>query len=622
MFEESKDLTTGSTTLAQKCRDYYDGYQLTDEEKEVLRKRKQPAVVLNLVGQKGDYYMGVEAQSRTDPKAYPRTPNSEDSAEAATDSIRYVCDNSDFDNTASECFSNLVIEGTEACIIEVVGKKKEIIPRWVPWDRCFYDPHSIRRDFSDATYMGVVAWMDLDVAQSKWPKAKDSLETQVNEHNQFDDKPSHWTDSKRRRVMAVEIYFQRGGKWLRAMFTKGAVLEEAADSVYLDEDGSPANAMEMQSYKTDRKGGRYGALAIYLDSQDEVNKRKSKSLHAMSTRQTWSKKGRIENIPAFKREAAKPDGHIEFPEEGVLDKDFGLMPDTGMSAQQFAMYQESVQQIDRTGPNSANVGNSDNASGRAIQSQQQAGLTESAPLYDAHAQFKKRIYRKIWNCIRQFWNEERWVRVTDDEENVKFVGLNHPVTYREHLEKQHGPIPDEHPMAQDARLDSVMKVENKVGELDVDIIIDEMQDVVNLQAEQAELILRMFEANPQGVPWEAVVESSQLRARNKQKVLGKGDPEREQQALQAQQEQKQKENALFTLEMEGRQLELKGKEVEIQDKQASIAERQTKIDESEVKQEKEKSEILLNMEELNRARVERKVFTLDPTGKIRAKANV
>ena len=154
----------------------------------------------------------------------------------------------------------------------------------------------------------------------------------------------------------------------------------------------------------------------------------------------------------------------------------------------------------------------------------------------------------------------------------------------------------------------MVKTENKVDELDVDIIIDEVQDVVNLQSEQAELILRMFEANPQGVPWEAVVESSQLRSRNKQKVLGKGDPEKEQQALAQQKEQAEKQNMLFQLELQAKQLELQDKQVSIQDKQKSIQVSDSKLAESEIDNEKKKSEILLNMEELNQARTERNVF--------------
>ena len=534
MFEESKDLSDESRSLAERCRDYYDGDQLTADELATLRRRKQPPVVNNRIAPKVDYLLGVEAQTRTDPKAYPRTPNSDDAAEAVTDSIRYVCDNSDFDLTASECFENLTIEGVEACIIEVVGDKKEIIPRWVSADRSFYDPHAIRRDFSDSTYNGVVAWMDVSFARSKWPKSGDDIDAQISDHD-YPDKPSYWTDSGRKRIMVCEMYFERPNGWYRAVFTKGTLLEPVELSAYKDEDGAPCNAMVMQSYKIDRRGCRYGAVKILLDIQDEINKRKSKSLHASNSRQTWSKAGMLEDINGFKREVAKPDGHIEFPVAGEFGKDFGIMPDSGMSAQQFAMYQESVSQIDTVGANSA-AGASSQSSGRAIQALQQAGQLELGKLFDSHSQFKKRVYRKIWNCIRQFWTEERWVRVTDDEENVKFVGINKAVTVKQKIEAKFGPIPADHPINQDPRVNSVAEVQNRVAEIDVDIIIDEVPDTVNLQSEQLEMLMKMYQANPNGVPWEAIIEMSSLR--NKDKILGKDDPGAEQRnQLQQQAEQ-------------------------------------------------------------------------------------
>lgn len=542
-FEGSKDLSDTTRTLAERCRDYYDGDQLTSEERATLKARKQPIVINNRIAPKIDYMRGVEAKTRTDPRAFPRTPNHEDGAEAATDSIRYVCDNSDFDVTSSECFENLAIEGTEACIIEVTDKK-EIMPRWVPFDRCFYDGHSSRRDFGDSTLSGVVSWMDVVDAEAQWPEAKDELHSTMAEYGHYKDKPNLWVDSSRKRVMVVEMYFKHKGVWHRAVFARGAMLEEPKPSAYINEDGEPENPMVMASFKIDRKNNRYGAVKLLLDLQDEINKRRSKALHAMNTKQTWSKSGALDDVNNFKKEVAKPDGHIEFPQEGEFGKDFGVMPDTSMSAQQFSMYQESIQQIDSVSANAANVGNVAADSGRAIEALQQGGMLELANLFDTHAQFKKKIYRQIWNRIRQFWTEEKWVRVTDDESNTKFVGLNKPVTTKDKLEEQFGPIPEGHPIAQDPRLGTVMEIQNRVEELDVDIVIQEVPDVTNLQSEQFDALVKLYQANPNGIPWEQIIQASTLR--DKDKILGRDDPQAAQrnQMQQAAQQTQIKEQQL------------------------------------------------------------------------------
>ncbi len=96
--------------------------------------------------------------------------------------------------------------------------------------------------------------------------------------------------------------------------------------------------------------------------------------------------------------------------------------------------------------------------------------------------------------IRQFWTEEKWIRVTDDDRNVKFVGLNKRVTLGDKLAQLQ---PKEAPqMVQqlglsgpyDPRLKEVVDVENDVTGLDVDIVIEEGPDLSSLQLEQFELL--------------------------------------------------------------------------------------------------------------------------------------
>jgi hypothetical protein len=92
MFEEAEDATREARKLAERDRDYYDGKQWTADETSALEKRKQPVVTYNRIQRKVDYLSGLEKQQRKDPKGFPRTPKDEKAADAATDAIRYVCD--------------------------------------------------------------------------------------------------------------------------------------------------------------------------------------------------------------------------------------------------------------------------------------------------------------------------------------------------------------------------------------------------------------------------------------------------------------------------------------------------------------------------------------------------
>jgi len=138
--------------------------------------------------------------------------------------------------------------------------------------------------------------------------------------------------------------------------------------------------------------------------------------------------------------------------------------------------------------------------------------------------------------------------VTDSEENLRFVGLNQPITQAEQtLKEQLGmKLSDireqfqqelQQLYQQQPAMQQIVNTENDVVEIDVDIIIEEVPDVVNLQSEQFELLVQMYQANPEGIRWEDVIAMSTLR--NKNRILGKELTPEEQQAQAQQQEQQQ-----------------------------------------------------------------------------------
>ena len=98
-YEAWADATNLSRPLIERDRDYVDHKQWTSNEARTLQDRGQAAVVMNRIKPKVEFMRGLESQSRTDPKAFPRTPKHEDDAEAITDALRFVADNTDLDQT-------------------------------------------------------------------------------------------------------------------------------------------------------------------------------------------------------------------------------------------------------------------------------------------------------------------------------------------------------------------------------------------------------------------------------------------------------------------------------------------------------------------------------------------
>jgi hypothetical protein len=527
-FEEAEELSLSSRTLAEKCRDYYDHKQWTAQEAATLRKRKQPVITRNRIKPKIDYLRGIELQTRTDPEASARTPGDEDAAQTATDAVRYVYDSTRFAKIKSDVFENLAIEGTGGVEVYCKPGKKGAIDihiRRYHWDRLGWDPHSRERDFSDTLYRYAVVWMDYDRASERYPEKDDVLSGTFSQEgtlsSTYDDAPrQRWADARRKRVRIVKLEFIQGGEVWVCEFTRGGFLAEPEPSPYLDDMGAPEWSIIMQSSHVDRDGNRYGYVKAWIDIQDEINKRASKHLHLVSVRQTFSTEGGGEDVQKLKMELAKPDGHLKFT-RGEFGKDFGVLPNLDQASAQFQLLQEAKQEIDSIGVNGAMAGNeSRDLSGVALRKLQQGASTELKPLFESIAQFDNQVCRAVWNRVKQFWTAEKWIRVTDDDEAPRWIGLNIPVTVGDQIKEETGEIPAE--IQDDPRLSTVVGIRNNIAEIDVDFTITEVPDVVNAMQEQFEALVKIFPAVPddkKSAAFEMLLEASTLR--NKKKFMDK-----------------------------------------------------------------------------------------------------
>jgi hypothetical protein len=309
-----------------------------------------------------------------------------------------------------------------------------------------------------------------------------------------------------------------------------------------------------------------------ISPQDEINKRRSKGLHLITMRQFRMSPSSTQSMDTIKRELAKPDGGIQ----GDKD-DFEILPTNDMAAANLQLLQEAKAEIDLLGANAALAGKNENElSGRAILAQQQGGMVEVARMFDRLRALSISVYRAIWNRIRQFWTDERWIRVTDDERNLKFVGLNQKVTVA--MLAQDAAKGDEKALATARKLvgpavdaamqgdqkaqmalglfvqqngHSVVEVRNAVNELDIDIVIDEGMDTPSVQAEQFETLAKMLPSAPpnlQPILWESLFESSALRG--KEQILEKFNQPPPPAVQEAQQRQQQIAEAGAVAEVE------------------------------------------------------------------------
>jgi len=479
---------------------YYHSKQWTDAEVKELKRRGQPVTTKNRIKRKVDFLVGVEQRLRRDPKAYPRNPNGDQAAHVATASLRHVEDNTNWDAMASAATRDALIRGIGVTWqgVKVVGGKAEVRKHWVPADRFFYDPRSEQFDFSDARYLGEWQWLDIDEAVEMLPFGANKIEELASSGQQegalstlpqeFDkDKNWHtWIDYKQRRIRLVLIWYKYRGNWMFDYLVGPISLcddDYDCKSPYQGEDVPTDHPYRAWSPYIDERGDRYGVVRDMIPIQDEINKRTSKMLYMLTVRQFSGEKGAVDDVDKLKREMARPDGYLEF------NRGFQFQPvDQSQQTQgQFELLQEAKQEIENLGPNPGLIGRGvESQSGRAILAQQNSGMTELSPVFENMREWKLSVYRKDWLLIRQFWNGERYIRITSDPQAIQFLNIN--------------------AIRQDPNTGQ-MGVENAIAEMDVDIILDEGPDTVTMREE---LVQQLSQLGPEAVSVELMIELSNL----------------------------------------------------------------------------------------------------------------
>jgi hypothetical protein len=486
---------------------YYSGDQWTREQLETLRKRKQPPITFNLVDIMCDGSVGVLAQTRGDPKAYPRTPDSEEAAEVATESIRAVLDGSNWEADETEAIRQAYVGGIAVAQLEFVegdNQDDDIIVSRIDPTTFFYDPRSIEADFSDARFMGVSKWCTPDDIDEMFPGTADDIQDCLDggEMTAFDsDRDALWVQG-RTRIRLVEHWYKKGGVW-RYVFYAGNVQLAAGVSPHMDERGKPICRFFAFVNRIDQDGDHHGFVRRMKGPQDAINQHRSKALHIMNTRQIKMRRGASSaEIDEARREAARPDGVLLWdntPDEVEVNQ-----PATEF-LQQTQYYSDAKAMMEQFGPTQAALHG--DKSGRAVAMIMQAGMAQLGPFVTNLRNWRLRIYKAIWAQVKNTWTNERIIRVTADQEAPKFLAVNQvqrdPATGMPAIDPRTG---------QPA-------IVNALSTMNVDIILDEGPNSVNVMSDVFDLLGTLAQ-NKVPVPPAALIEASSLPGSVKKKLIG------------------------------------------------------------------------------------------------------
>lgn len=493
--------TKSGTEIAEQkdSRRMYHGAQMTWTQLEVLRKRRQPPMTWNRINRKINGVVGLVSRGRSDPKVLPRRPDMESNVELANQALLYVLDETGFRLTTDGwCLLQCAIEGI--CGVQIVlsqGDKgdPDISLPWVIGDEFFYDPKSYKADFSDARYLGISKWVDVNEAIEMFSDKAELLNGLVEGDSDMttnSDREYRWIITATRRIRLVEHWYKYKNKWRWALYAAQVKLDQGV-SPFFDEKGKSAHSFLMFSAAIDHDGDRYSFVRNLKGPQDALNQGKMKMLHIANTKLVKGEKGAVDNVEKARQEVARPDGYIEVNPGKQWE-----VVDTKADLTAFSQFTEDAKnELDSwANINLAQLNGQALAqiSGRALELLRQPGMAELAPFILNYRAWKLQLYRLLWSTIQRYWTGERWIRITRDQKLAQFIQINGTG-----LDQWGRPV-----------------LVNALGALDVDILIEEGPDIASLMAETYD-ILKNYP--PGTFPPQVLIEVSSLPRSEKDRLL-------------------------------------------------------------------------------------------------------
>ena len=431
----------------------------------------------------------------------------------ATQVVRTICDASQFEDLETECCRDAAVQGLavdELCLEAGDQGDPDLRFEYRDPKTWFYDPRSLKFDFSDTRFHGIYKWADIteldDVAEGASDAVRGSMYADTGYFTAFDsDRELMWTDN-RNRVRLVDHWYLEGGVWKWCLHA-GMTLLMQGESPFFNERGKSISKFFAFANQIDADGDHYGFVRRLKGPQDAMNQHRSKSIHIMNTRQLKIKEGAVDDIEVSRREGARPDGVLVYHGD---EKDLQVLQPDQEFLQQTKYYEDAKAEIDNFGPNQQLMMMGQNTSGRAYNMSQQAGLAELGPFLKNFRMWKLAQYRAAFVAAQRHWTAQRFLRVTSDEGVAQFMMVN-------------GVELDQFGQPQ---------LVNVLGQIDVDIHIDEGPDTETVMGDVFDTLMALSQNNVP-VPPQAIIEASYLPAQEKKKLnamISQVDPIKQQAA--------------------------------------------------------------------------------------------
>lgn len=322
---------------AARAAGYYDGLQLTAPQLKVMKEKKMPIIIHNLIAPTIDGVLGLEVKTRRDVLVRAEDEVSREVAEALNIKLKEARRLAYTDRAVADGFAALVKTGLGWVEVGTNDDphKYRHYTKYIHRREIWWDWHAKSPDLSDARWLLREKWLDKDEAAAAFPQHRELIGWAIRNWRGFDAMMEHarddvadliniwteatstemdqdaWYDSERDRLRVFECYYRvfRMGEFLlmpdgRVIpFDKGNKFHAAAlSNPHVEFRKAPTTDMRQAyfigphriidrpsphahghfpyvpfwGYREDGTGIPYGLIRRMMPAQDEINHRRTK----------------------------------------------------------------------------------------------------------------------------------------------------------------------------------------------------------------------------------------------------------------------------------------------------------------------------------------------------------
>ena len=487
LYQRELDLQAESRTERAIDAAFYDGDQFSDEELQEYEARNQKARVFNEIKPTVDWLLGGERRVRTDWAILPRTEDDSEPSIRKSKLAKYIDDINNANWHRSEAFSDMTKGGEGWTAVEYLPNQDgdfQIMFQHEHWRYMLADSKSRRRDMTDMQYIWRVKILDLQTLISYFPEKEAELinisdDMDVLEQDLLDESLTSLDPSSNERhlrtgslsfdmngagdrdgVKVYEMWYKQSER-VQLLRGEGSYNNEVYDpknpdhqvliqhygfrtaevtrqqmycTMYTDDtvlyrQKSPYKHnrfpfVRRYAYLKDREGTPYGVIRSVRDPQSDLNIRRNKALHMLSSVRVVMEKGAVDDKEELANEVARWDAIVEINQ----NKKFEIQEGQDRANTQLNVGEQNsayIRQI--SGVTGENRGMDTNAtSGIAIQARQEQGTIISTVLSDMHSLARKLEGELILSLMEQFYDKPFQFRITADnlKDKIEFAKIN------------------------------------------------------------------------------------------------------------------------------------------------------------------------------------------------------